>query len=78
MSITKNKKISKNPEARYLVAAVLNKFLSQICMPGEPFHQHRQRVSAFAEYMLNVLKDAGISGIVWVEKKGVFRSDKSK
>lgn len=75
MSISKNKKISKNPEARYLVAEALTKIICKISLIGFTVTSPQFRR---AQYILNELADAGISGITWSQKEGVFKSDKSK
>ena len=73
MSITKNKKISRNPEARYLLAEVLDKLITKIHIDSHP-----QNITELAEYLLAELEDAGITGIVWSERDGGFKSGKSK
>lgn len=75
MSINKNKKISKNPDARYLVAEALTKIICKISISGYSVTTPQLQRT---QYILNELADAGISGIVWSKKEGVFKNDKSK
>lgn len=77
MSIIKNKKISKNPDARYLVAEALTKIIHKIFFTTSYFIRDN-KLSVKAEYLLAELEDAGISGIVWSREEGVFKSVKSK
>lgn len=77
MSIIKNKKISRNPDARYLVAEALTKLIHKIFFTT-PYFIQDNKLCAKAEYLLAELEDAGISGIVWSQKEGVFKSDKSR
>ena len=77
MSIIKNKKISKNSDVRYLVAEALTKIITKI-MIHKRFTPMYFSMEETALYLLSELEDAGISGIVWSQKEGVFKSDKSK
>lgn len=77
MSITKNKKISKNPDARYLVAEALTKLITKVTIRGSSV-VFQPSIEEIALYILAEIEDAGISGMVWSMKEGVLRSDKSK
>lgn len=77
MSISKNKKISKNPEARYLVAEALTKIITKVMIRGSSV-VFQPPIEEIALYILSEIKNAGISGIVWSQKEGVFKNDKSR
>lgn len=80
MSIIKNKKISKNPDAIYLVAEALTKIITKVTIRGNSavFLHTLPMIEEIALYILAEIKDAGISGIVWSQEEGVFKSDKSR
>lgn len=77
MSIIKNKKISKNPDARYLVAEALTKLIPKITIRGSSV-VFQPDIDEIALYILAEVEDAGISGIEWSLQEGVFKSDESR
>ena len=77
MSINKNKRISKNPEARYLVAEALTKIITKVMIRGS-LVVFQPPIEEIALYILSEIEDAGISGIVWSTEEGVFKNDESR